>query len=106
LISKLQEKDTLLKAFFCEDTDLHKELLKYNLLVSEIKYDQNSSAKNTWLKYYIPVRRVYYYQVGKLLCTYPEIQKDNIIDIIIVNNKKELYFKPGEKLVIPIKKEN
>ena len=106
LISKAQEKETLLKVFFYENTDLHKELLNYNLLVSEINYQHNPENKNIWLKYYIPVRRVYYYQVGKLLYSYPEIGKDNIIDIIIVNNKSELFFKPGEKLIIPIKKNN
>ena len=51
------------------------------------------------------LKKVYNYRACKMLYSYPEINKNNIIDIIIVNNKTELFFNPGEKIIIPIKNE-
>jgi hypothetical protein len=89
-----------------DNEKLNDELLKFNLLFSDINYQSDKSSLEQYIEYYIPVKRVYNYQTGKCLFSYPEISKSNIIDILIVNNKTDLYFMPGEKIIIPIDKSN
>jgi len=104
LISINDNKDTLVKVFFKKGINIKKEINKYNISESEAGHSTSQNKVNTFVKYYIPVKAKYTNRIGKPILTYPETKKDNILDIIRVNNKTELYLKPGEIFLIPKEK--
>lgn len=101
LININDNKDTLVQIFFKSERNITEEIKKYNISESETGYTVSQNKNNVYVKYYIPVKAKYTNRAGKLLLTYPETTRDNIIDIIIVNNKTELFLKPGETFLIP-----
>lgn len=101
LFYKKHKNDTLINIFVKNGKNLKEILSSYNLKFDEIGHASSLVKKNEYVKYYIPVKVVYKYQVGKNIFSYPEINSKNIIDIIIVNNKNELFFKPCENIIIP-----
>ncbi len=105
LISINQNKDTLVQVLFKSGRNINEEIKKYNISEIETGHAISQKKKDAFVKYYIPVKAKYTNRAGKLLLTYPEITKDNIIDIIIVNNKTEIFLKPGETFLIPKEKQ-
>ncbi len=104
LILKSNPKDTLINIFMFENKDANKLFQNFGLLNSEIGYSSGLIKKASFIKYYIPVKAVYIHKVGKFIKSYPDIynkNSDDMINILIVNNKNELYFSPGEKIIIP-----
>jgi len=71
---------------------------------------QNKSAEKTIVSYELSFfkksTKQNVYTIGRNIYTYPEITKNTIIDILRVNNKRALFFYPGEKIKYPKKKNN
>ncbi len=105
LLYKAKNKDSLIPIFLKAYVKPEEISEKYHLKPKDIGDSLGLIKSEKFIKYYIPVKVVYDYRAGKNIYSYPTIHKKNLIDIIIVNGKKELYFKPGEKIIIP-KKEN
>ena len=105
LLQKGNNKDTLVNIFLKADITPKEIIEKYRLKENDISPVSGLIKKETFIKYYIPVKAIYRYGAGKNIYSYLPIHKENLIDIIIVNDKKELYFIPGDKVIIP-KKEN
>jgi len=101
LFYKKHKKDTIINIFVKNTQNLQTILTSYNLTHDKIGHASSLVKNFGYVKYYIPVNAVYKYQIGKELFSYPEINKQNIIDVIIVNNKQELFFKPGENIIVP-----
>ena len=101
LINVNYNKDTLVRVFFKAGINIPEEIKKYHILFSEAEHKAGNNEKDAFVEYYIPVKAKYTNRAGKQLLLYPETTKDNIIDIIIVNNKTELFLKPGETFLIP-----
>jgi len=105
LLYKVKDKDSLISIFLKAYIKPGEILKKYHLKSNDIRGSSGLIMSENFIKYYIPVKAVYKYRVGKNIYSYPTIHKKNLIDIIIVNGKKELYFKPGEKIIIPKKED-
>jgi len=101
LIFKKSTKDTIITIYFSDNQNLQALLTSYNLTDDKIEHTSSLVENFGLIKYYIPVKSVYKHQVGKFIFSYPGINTKNIIDIIIVNNKNELYFKAGENIIVP-----
>lgn len=101
LIYKKNKKDTIVNVFLNKKQNLDIILKTYNLTADKIGHSSSLINNYGYTKYYIPVKKVYKYKVGKFIYSYPEINKNNIIDILIANNKQELYFKNGENIIVP-----
>lgn len=101
LFYKKHKKDTIINIFVKNSQNLITILTSFKLTHDKIGHASSLVKDFGYVKYYIPVKAVYKYQIGKDIFSYPEIEKKNIIDIIIVNNKKELFFKPGENIIVP-----
>ncbi|MCF6364798.1 MAG: Stp1/IreP family PP2C-type Ser/Thr phosphatase [Bacteroidales bacterium] len=103
LIYKKQSNDTLINVFIkagSKTNDIHK---RFNIQPEEIGRATGLSEHKSFIKYYIPVKDVYKKRVGKYIYSYPDIKKRNMIDILIANKKNELFFIPGEIIIIPKK---
>lgn len=101
LIYTKNRKDTIINVFFSDNKNLEALLTSYNLTNEKVGHASSLVKNFGFVKYYIPVKTIYKHQVGKYIYSYPEINSKNIIDVIIVNNKNELYFKPSENIIVP-----
>jgi len=104
LMLKKQNKDTLINIFINADSKMDEIIKQFNIQPNEIGHTTGLIKGKNYIKYYIPVKAVYKKRVGKIIYSYPSVKKSNMIDILIVNNKNEFFFKSGEKIIIPKKK--
>ncbi len=105
LLYSANKKDSLIKIYLKADVKPEEILRKYHLKPNELVRSTGFIKSESFIKYIIPVKAVYKYRAGKNMYSYPGIKNENVIDIIIANGKDVLFFKPGEKIIIP-KKEN
>jgi len=95
------KQDTIINIFINNTQNIQTLLTSFKLTHDKIGHASSLVKTFGYVKYYIPVKAVYKYQVGKFIFSYPEINSEKLIDIIIVNNKQELFFKPGENIIVP-----
>ncbi len=95
-----REQDTIIEKYFPKtipDRQIRKQFYLRSHELGQRQFEGYPSMKI----YYFPIQNMYTQRTGKSLLTYPEITLDKTDKILITNNKKYLFFKPGEKIIIP-----
>jgi hypothetical protein len=100
-IGKLPEKPVMLQKTIYSKAQLEEWLSLFGLNDSDVHVTDSLFGKNERKNIAIPVKNIYFHRPGKELFSYPGINNNNIIDILKVNKKSELFFKPGEIIVVP-----
>jgi serine/threonine protein phosphatase PrpC len=100
-IDKLPEKPVMLQKTIYSKAQLEEWLSLFGLNDSDVHITDSLFGKNERKNIAFPVKNIYFHRPGKELFSYPGINNNNIIDILKVNKKSELFFKPGEIIVVP-----
>jgi serine/threonine protein phosphatase PrpC len=93
-------KDTLAEIFVLSQYSPEQVSDQFNTDLREIGYVSGRNDSQ-FSKYYIPVKNICIFGIGNSMVMHPEVSNERMIDLIIVNNKNELFFSPGEIFLIP-----
>jgi serine/threonine protein phosphatase PrpC len=104
-MNKSTNKVLFLEKRVANDDQLNAILKRFELSRSQIEEKSEKSDQPGTKNVFIPVKNIYFHRPGKQVYSYPGIGKHNMIDILRVNEKSELYFKPGEIIIVPLEKE-
>jgi protein phosphatase len=98
------EEKVFLEKYVSDDNQIQNILMQFQLSKNQIGEKTEKKNQSGTKSVHIPVENIYFHRLGKEILSYPEINNNNVIDILRINEKSELYFKPGEVIVIPMEK--
>jgi serine/threonine protein phosphatase PrpC len=103
LLIAVSKKQNLDFNLYLKSNDSRNKILNYKYFDTIYKISKLQTDDEN-VNYQFFDNNIFLCRPGKQIETYPGINQNIIIDNIIIQNKKELYFKPGEKLIIPKKR--
>jgi serine/threonine protein phosphatase PrpC len=101
-MEKSPKKLRFLEIFVTDNDQINQILIQFELSRNQIGEETEKTNPTGIKNILIPVKNIYFHRLGKQVYSYPGIWKYNMIDILRVNEKSELYFKPGEIIVVPL----